>query len=502
MIRKKQVGHKTAKNIMSAVLTALMAMSSAGSVTAVNFANVSAKTTVKKTTKKSTKKSAPKVYITPTSKTIYTKSSTYVYLKNNKGTVKWSASNTKVTLSKKTKGSVKLYGKSAGTSYVTAKVGRKKYTTKVTVKNPVKKVPTVYITPTSKTIYTKSSTYVYLKNNKSNVTWTASNSKISLSKKSKTSVKVYGKSAGTSYVTAMAGKTKYSCKISIKNKANQNDSDTKNNTNKNSSTNNDKKDNSSTNINENNKYNYSMSVLHGISKYDDGNIYASTPEEYKNGGAMTGTCTTVYIHVVTNDPNYIDDIEDSENRYLTTDDIHADLNKKVSDGYVVPIVFYKTGTQTIKLMNGYDTLATLTIDNVKSPVEFENACREEYWTNSKASSKTTTEEKIATFAKYVRDNTKYFDKISNNNFDTLAVNSGCWWQNKQFNCNSISYLFVNTLLNHKTELGIKTISSNVQSSGHITYLVTYTENGKTYTKEFDPSPYGVYANVWDGTMVN
>lgn len=151
---KKQVYCKTAKNLMSAALTVFMTMSSLGSVAASSMVAVSAKTAAKTTkkSKKSTKKAvkknvkavkskkkvvkkAPSAYITPKTKTIYTKSSAYIYLKNNKKTVKWTASNTRVTLSKKTKSSVKVYAKSSGTTYLTAKVGSKKYTCKVTVKS-------------------------------------------------------------------------------------------------------------------------------------------------------------------------------------------------------------------------------------------------------------------------------------------------------------------------------------------------------------------------------
>lgn len=147
---KKTILRKTA----SSALAFMMTFSSASAVTAINFSNISAKT-VKKASKKTTKKSVkktkkyvkktkktsskkkvkkPSVYMTPLSKTLYVKSSAYIYLKNNKSSVKWSSSNTKVSLSKKTRSSVKVYAKSAGVSYVTAYIGKKKYTCKVTVK--------------------------------------------------------------------------------------------------------------------------------------------------------------------------------------------------------------------------------------------------------------------------------------------------------------------------------------------------------------------------------
>ena len=140
---KKTILRKTA----SSVLAFMMTFSSAGAVTAVSFSNVSAMT-VKKASKKTTKRHAkkskkrsskkkvkkPSVYMTPLSKTLYVKSSAYIYLKNSKSSVKWSSSNAKVSLSKKTRSSVKVYAKSAGVSYVTARIGKKKYTCKVTVK--------------------------------------------------------------------------------------------------------------------------------------------------------------------------------------------------------------------------------------------------------------------------------------------------------------------------------------------------------------------------------
>lgn len=236
---KKQVGHKTAKNIMSAVLTALMAMSSAGSVTAVNLASVSAKTTVKKAAKKSTKKTVkkstartkkktPKVYITPTSKTIYTKSSTYVYLKNNKSNVAWSASNSKISLSKKTKGSVKVYGKSAGTSYVTAKVGKKKYICKLTVKakadTPSKPTANPSLSVTKKTIYKGDSFTLSVKNGKVSE-WSAEDSGVALSDKTSTSVKVTGKVTGDTEIYARVGNKYLYCVVTVKKKVETSDPD-------------------------------------------------------------------------------------------------------------------------------------------------------------------------------------------------------------------------------------------------------------------------------------
>ena len=61
-------------------------------------------------------------------------------LKNNKKTVKWTVISGKknVSLSKKGKAGVTIKGKKSGKAKVQAKIGKKKYVCKVTVKNPKK----------------------------------------------------------------------------------------------------------------------------------------------------------------------------------------------------------------------------------------------------------------------------------------------------------------------------------------------------------------------------
>ena len=74
---------------------------------------------------------AKKVKLNKTKATIYVGKTVTLKLKNNKAKVKWSSSNKKIaTVSKK--GKVK--GKKAGKATITAKVGKKKYKCKITVK--------------------------------------------------------------------------------------------------------------------------------------------------------------------------------------------------------------------------------------------------------------------------------------------------------------------------------------------------------------------------------
>lgn len=231
---KKKICGNTAKNIMSATLAVLMIMSSTGTA-AVNAVSVSAKTAVKKTSKstkktakkkttkskKKTVKKAPTVYITPSKKTVYKKSSFYVYLKNNKGTVKWSSSNTKVTLSKKAKTSVKVYAKTAGTSYVTAKVGKKTYTCKVIVKskNSGTTHPAVFnpkLSCTKKTLKVNESfTLTISGTNGRHVEWDMSYGRVLLSNESNTSVTVKGVKGGKDSVTAEVSGKVYTCEVSV-----------------------------------------------------------------------------------------------------------------------------------------------------------------------------------------------------------------------------------------------------------------------------------------------
>ena len=99
------------KKILSIILTLVL------SISMIQITNVSA---------------ANKIKINKTKATIYTGKTVTLKLKNNKNKVKWSSSNKKIaTVS--SKGKVK--GKKTGKVTIIAKVGKKKYKCKVTVKN-------------------------------------------------------------------------------------------------------------------------------------------------------------------------------------------------------------------------------------------------------------------------------------------------------------------------------------------------------------------------------
>ena len=78
-----------------------------------------------------------KVKLSKKSVTITVGKTVKVKLKNNKKKVKWTVTSGKknVKLSKKKKTGVTIHGKKAGKAKVQAKVGKKKFVCKVTVKN-------------------------------------------------------------------------------------------------------------------------------------------------------------------------------------------------------------------------------------------------------------------------------------------------------------------------------------------------------------------------------
>ena len=83
-----------------------------------------------------------------------------IKLQNNKKKVKWTVTSGKkhVTLSKKKKTSVTIKGKKAGNAKVQAKVGKKKYVCKVTVKNKTNKSCVATQKPTGKPVQTPAPT--------------------------------------------------------------------------------------------------------------------------------------------------------------------------------------------------------------------------------------------------------------------------------------------------------------------------------------------------------
>lgn len=125
--------------------------------------------------------------------------------------VKWSVSKKSVATIKGSGSSCNIKAKKAGTTYVTAKLGKKKYKCKV----KVKALP-VSLSQKSALVSVDGHFDLTLKNTKSKVKWSTSNKKVATIKKiSKYKYRVYGKKAGKATITAKVGKKKYKCKVQV-----------------------------------------------------------------------------------------------------------------------------------------------------------------------------------------------------------------------------------------------------------------------------------------------
>ncbi len=124
---------------------------------------------------------------------------------NTNKSVKWSTSSKKVaTVSKKGL----VTGKKVGKATITAKVGKKKYTCKVTVK--------AGLNETKKSLVAGSTTQLKVLG-ESKATWKSSSTKVATVSKTG---KVTAKTAGTAKITAKVGKKTYTCTITVKAKLN------------------------------------------------------------------------------------------------------------------------------------------------------------------------------------------------------------------------------------------------------------------------------------------
>lgn len=133
--------------------------------------------------------------------TVYAGKTLQLKVKNTKKSVKWSTSNKKIaTVSKKGLVTAKKDGKAT----ITAKIGKNKYTCKVTVKSRMN--------ITKKTLTVKG-TCQLKQYGLSNVKWKSSNTKVAtVTSKGK----VTAKKTGTATITAYSGKKKVTCKITVK----------------------------------------------------------------------------------------------------------------------------------------------------------------------------------------------------------------------------------------------------------------------------------------------
>lgn len=157
-----------------------------------------------------TAEAAGKVSLSSRKTSVAVGGSKTISLKNARGKVKWSVAKKSVASIKANGASVKVKGKKAGTTTITAKVGKKSYKCKLTVKNAPK------ISKSSISL-TKGESYdLTVTGTSSSPKWSTSNKKVATIKKvSARKYRVTAKSSGTATIKAKVNGKTLKCKVSV-----------------------------------------------------------------------------------------------------------------------------------------------------------------------------------------------------------------------------------------------------------------------------------------------
>ena len=157
-----------------------------------------------------TAEAAGKVSLSSRKTSVAVGGSKTISLKNARGKVKWSVAKKSIASIKANGASVKVKGKKAGTTTITAKVGKKSYKCKLTVKNAPK------ISKSSISL-TKGNSYdLTVTGTSSSPKWSTSNKKVATIKKvSARKYRVTAKSSGTATIKAKVNGKTLKCKVSV-----------------------------------------------------------------------------------------------------------------------------------------------------------------------------------------------------------------------------------------------------------------------------------------------
>lgn len=157
-----------------------------------------------------TAEAAGKVSLSSRKTSVAVGGSKTVSLKNARGKVKWSVAKKSVASIKANGASVKVKGKKAGTTTITAKVGKKSYNCKLTVKNAPK------ISKSSISLVKGNSYDLTVTGTASSPKWSTSNKKVATIKKvSARKYRVTAKSSGTATIKAKVNGKTLKCKVSV-----------------------------------------------------------------------------------------------------------------------------------------------------------------------------------------------------------------------------------------------------------------------------------------------
>ena len=157
-----------------------------------------------------TAEAAGKVALSSSKASVAVGGSKTISLRNARGKVKWSVAKKSVASIKANGASVKVKGKKAGTTTITAKVGKKSYKCKFTVKNAPK------ISKSSISL-TKGKSYdLSVTGTASAPKWSTSNKKVATIKKvSARKYRVTAKSFGSATIKAKVNGKTLSCKVTV-----------------------------------------------------------------------------------------------------------------------------------------------------------------------------------------------------------------------------------------------------------------------------------------------
>lgn len=157
-----------------------------------------------------TAEAAGKVALSSSKASVAVGASKTISLRNASGSVKWSVAKKSVVSIKANGASVKVTGKKAGTTTITAKIGKKSYRCKLTVRNAPK------ISKSSISL-TKGNSYdLTVTGTSSSPKWSTSNKKVATIKKvSARKYRVTAKSSGTATIKAKVNGKTLKCKVSV-----------------------------------------------------------------------------------------------------------------------------------------------------------------------------------------------------------------------------------------------------------------------------------------------
>lgn len=157
-----------------------------------------------------TAEAAGKVALSSRKTSVAVGGSKTISLKNASGKVKWSVAKKSVASIKANGASVKVKGKKAGTTTITAKVGKKSYKCKLTVKNAPK------ISKSSIYLNKGNSYDLTVTGTASSPKWSTSNKKVATIKKvSARKYRVTAKSSGSATIKAKVNGKTLKCKVSV-----------------------------------------------------------------------------------------------------------------------------------------------------------------------------------------------------------------------------------------------------------------------------------------------